>query len=280
MRPPSLGAALTLTRPPLHHSERWTHLAAEFRARFGRPPAFIARAPGRVNLIGEHIDYALFGVLPAAVERDILIACAPRAPASAEPAPKAVEAAAAAPAGAHGAGLVMAENLHPKYGPQTFAPVRKRTLKQGACDFRVRRATGAYEGCSDAEEPTDAEVHVEEWHLDIDKRELRWESYVKAGYFVRLFVCSSWGHALIFRGTGGVEQVLPSVKVVGAPDSGGYARHGHRARRLWTQLLVCLHLPSSIIPPPMHASHYHFHDPTSTLLFDPCWNILQSSALN
>jgi hypothetical protein len=23
-----------------------------------------------------------------------------------------------------------------------------------------------------------------EWHLDIDKKELRWESYVKAGYYV------------------------------------------------------------------------------------------------
>ena len=26
-------------------------------------------------------------------------------------------------------------------------------------------------------------VHVKEWHLDIDPRELRWESYVKAGYY-------------------------------------------------------------------------------------------------
>ena len=26
-------------------------------------------------------------------------------------------------------------------------------------------------------------VNVKEWHLDIDPRELRWESYVKAGYY-------------------------------------------------------------------------------------------------
>ncbi|KAF8119989.1 hypothetical protein EV363DRAFT_1408839 [Boletus edulis] len=55
------------------HSERWDNLAKEFEAKFGRTPAYIARAPGR-----EHIDYSLFGVFPAAIEHDILIACAPR----------------------------------------------------------------------------------------------------------------------------------------------------------------------------------------------------------
>ena len=40
-----------------------------FRARFGRVPTTLARAPGRVNLIGEHTDYNDGFVLPAAIPR-------------------------------------------------------------------------------------------------------------------------------------------------------------------------------------------------------------------
>lgn len=60
----------------------------------------------------------------------------------------------------HSPGHVIAENLHPKYARQAFSP---------------------------AQRPKDVgedEVHVEGWHLDINTKELRWESYVKAGYYV------------------------------------------------------------------------------------------------
>jgi galactokinase len=40
-----------------------------FRARFGREPDLLARAPGRVNLIGEHVDYNGGLVLPVAIDR-------------------------------------------------------------------------------------------------------------------------------------------------------------------------------------------------------------------
>jgi galactokinase len=44
----------------------------------GRPAAVLARAPGRVNLIGEHTDYNDGFVLPAAIDRHTWVAAGPR----------------------------------------------------------------------------------------------------------------------------------------------------------------------------------------------------------
>ncbi|MYD37863.1 MAG: galactokinase [Chloroflexi bacterium] len=53
-------------------------LQARFQTEFGAEPAFIARAPGRVNLIGEHTDYNDGFVLPLAIDRAAWIALRPR----------------------------------------------------------------------------------------------------------------------------------------------------------------------------------------------------------
>ncbi|KAL2046303.1 hypothetical protein N7G274_001750 [Stereocaulon virgatum] len=55
--------------------ERLRHRFAELYG--GKTPRFIARSPGRVNLIGEHIDYSLYEVLPMAIAADVLIAVSP-----------------------------------------------------------------------------------------------------------------------------------------------------------------------------------------------------------
>lgn len=46
---------------------------------YGSAPAVIVRAPGRVNVIGEHTDYNHGFVLPMAIERETMIAARPRA---------------------------------------------------------------------------------------------------------------------------------------------------------------------------------------------------------
>lgn len=53
---------------------RYNNLASSFAAQYKEEPQFFTRAPGRVNLIGEHIDYCNFSVLPMAIEVDVIAA--------------------------------------------------------------------------------------------------------------------------------------------------------------------------------------------------------------
>jgi len=48
-----------------------------FHRKFGAPSARVFRAPGRVNLIGEHTDYNLGFVLPIAIDKACYVAAAP-----------------------------------------------------------------------------------------------------------------------------------------------------------------------------------------------------------
>lgn len=48
--------------------------ASLYREQFGCEPVWISRAPGRVNLIGEHTDYSGGFVFPAAIDRGIWVA--------------------------------------------------------------------------------------------------------------------------------------------------------------------------------------------------------------
>jgi galactokinase len=55
-----------------------SRLRDAFARRFGLEPAVVARAPGRVNLIGEHTDYNEGFVLPVALEPCTRVAAGPR----------------------------------------------------------------------------------------------------------------------------------------------------------------------------------------------------------
>ena len=54
--------------------ELTNHVSEQFPKTYGRQPRWIAAAPGRVNVIGEHTDYNDGFVLPMAIERYAVMA--------------------------------------------------------------------------------------------------------------------------------------------------------------------------------------------------------------
>src|SRR5262245_3375290 len=71
-------------RAVLTHHILWEHMLDvttirdQFERRYGIHPRLIVRAPGRVNLIGEHTDYNDGFVLPVAIDRATYVAARPR----------------------------------------------------------------------------------------------------------------------------------------------------------------------------------------------------------
>lgn len=68
------AASSTSPKIASEHKTRWNRLISSFSKTYGHKPDFVARSPGRVNIIGEHVDYSLYNVLPMAVTVDALIA--------------------------------------------------------------------------------------------------------------------------------------------------------------------------------------------------------------
>src|SRR4030065_2766601 len=52
-------------------------ILSSFEKIYGRPPAVETRAPGRVNLLGEHVDYKQGIVLPVAIDQKLHLVAAP-----------------------------------------------------------------------------------------------------------------------------------------------------------------------------------------------------------
>ncbi len=53
------------------------HVVERFEQLFKRKPLVVTRAPGRVNLLGEHVDYNQGVVLPAAIDKEVRVLAAP-----------------------------------------------------------------------------------------------------------------------------------------------------------------------------------------------------------
>ncbi len=73
----SPDAAPQISTSAMTLNELSRKVAEQFAQTYGRPPRWIAAAPGRVNVIGEHTDYNDGFVFPMAIERYTLIAAAP-----------------------------------------------------------------------------------------------------------------------------------------------------------------------------------------------------------
>jgi galactokinase len=72
-------------------------LLPAFEACFDAAPTHVSRAPGRVNLIGEHTDYNGLPVFPMALQREVRIALRPRSD-----------------------GMVVLRNTNPRFSPVEF----------------------------------------------------------------------------------------------------------------------------------------------------------------
>jgi galactokinase len=59
---------------PKEYRQRFHSLISKFEKAYAQKPDFVSRSPGRVNIIGEHVDYSLYNVLPTAVINDVIIA--------------------------------------------------------------------------------------------------------------------------------------------------------------------------------------------------------------
>lgn len=59
---------------PSKHQTRYEQLTKRFSELFPGHTPTLVRSPGRVNLIGEHIDYSHFSVMPMAIEDDVIMA--------------------------------------------------------------------------------------------------------------------------------------------------------------------------------------------------------------
>jgi len=96
---PAIWRALwrNYSNPDFHIQQRFLTLLQLHQQRFGDLSATILRAPGRIELIGNHTDYNGCPVLTMAIDRDVLVVVSPREDQ-----------------------FIEIQNLNPKFTPRTF----------------------------------------------------------------------------------------------------------------------------------------------------------------
>eukprot|EP01024_Parvocaulis_polyphysoides_P001221 TRINITY_DN10338_c0_g2_i2.p1 TRINITY_DN10338_c0_g2~~TRINITY_DN10338_c0_g2_i2.p1 ORF type:complete len:297 (-),score=50.05 TRINITY_DN10338_c0_g2_i2:14-904(-) len=73
---PVLSTTEQFQQIQIDRTDRINQISSAFQQKYGNQPQIFGRSPGRVNLIGEHIDYEGYGVLPMAIQQDTFVAIA------------------------------------------------------------------------------------------------------------------------------------------------------------------------------------------------------------
>ncbi len=118
---------------------------AEFVRRFGRAPQVLARAPGRVNLIGEHTDYNDGFVFPMALEHSTWVAAAARTDDQVHAASLDVHDQAQWPAGGWD---IKHKGEWTSYVAGVHTLLRNRGVKLGGCDLLIHSEVPVGSGLS------------------------------------------------------------------------------------------------------------------------------------
>ena len=135
-----------------HERQGGLELLDAFDAAFGAPPSAAARAPGRVNLIGEHTDYNGGLVLPAAIELATLVAVRMR--------PDSSVLGFSRERGAASAGL----DAPPALLARADLESHRREITVVFCDLR------GFTACAEIAEPEEVIKVLREYHETLGKR--------------------------------------------------------------------------------------------------------------
>jgi len=65
--------SLNIEKLDANEQDKYGTLVTEFKNVYSKSADYVIRVPGRVNLIGEHIDYCGYAVHPMAIEQDIIL---------------------------------------------------------------------------------------------------------------------------------------------------------------------------------------------------------------
>lgn len=172
-------------------TKRYETLLTKFSEKFQKSHLFLARAPGRVNLIGDHIDYVFFSSLPMAIEADVVAAV-----------------------GIRDDNVVNVVNTDGKYGPATFSLPKDSLLAIGKGEFHWTN----YVKCGFLVAAKFLHEHHKKSYHEIKGVDVIYDGTVPTGGGLSSSAAISVCSALLFLRANGIEEItkldLTAITVV------------------------------------------------------------------